>query len=308
MRYLSILFCFLFITAPCLAVEDDEAAYYLEKGSLQFREEMYVFAQESLLRALKLNPSSTEAANLLGEIALKNKKRNEAYEYFLLSLSLNEKQDAIHTRAGELADYFGREDEARQHFLRACDLNPKNHIALLGAARSLSLKGDRTGAETYFKQAYALREPASESFIKKAELLYKKKDFNECAAQYAEALKTNPAARDIYFRAMSVDRLRGQPYEALKKAEYLVYLRPHDDEAIIYLARLYYSERIAHNRQKELEIALATAEKALLLKKDNVEYIDFAAEICDALGYTDKAEQYRALSGKAAAKRTTTSP
>jgi len=308
MRYLSILFCILFITVPCLAADDDEAAYYLEKGRLQFREEMYIFAQESLLRALKLNPSSTEAANLLGEIAIKNKKRNEAFDYFLFSLSLDDMQDAIHTRAGELADYFGRDAEAQRHFLRACELNPSNYTAHLGAARSLSLSGDIASSESHFKQANQLCTNASAPFIKKAEELYNKKDLNGSAVQYALALKANPAARDVYFRAMSIDRLRGQPYEALKKAEYLAYLRPHDDEVIIYLARLYYSERISHNRQKELEIALATVEKAMVLKKDNVDYIDFAAEICDALGYTDKAEKFRIRSGKAAANNTATSP
>jgi tetratricopeptide (TPR) repeat protein len=293
MRYLSILFCFLFFFPFFLFGNDNEAAYCLEKGKVQFREEMYDYAREYLERAIKLDPSLYEAANYLGEIALLRKKKNEAYEYFEQSLSLKENQDSAHTRAGELADYFLNHDRAFLHFSRAIQLNPRNAVAHIGLSRTCALSGDTKKADELFAQANEIKKAESGPVTEKGNAAYGRKQYDRASELYRESLRINPAQRDLYFRLATLERIRNSHDGAVDAIRKLAFLRPHDYEAHIYLAKIYYSEKTSHNKRKDLESALAEAKEAIALKGDDPEYYEIAGEICDALERKDDGTAFR---------------
>jgi tetratricopeptide (TPR) repeat protein len=308
MRYLSILFCFLILFTHLLFGDDNEARYCLEKGKVQYKEEMYTFAQEYLERAIKLDPKLFEAANYLGEIALLRKKKNEAYYYFDISLSIKEDQDAAHTRAGELADYFHKDAKAIAHFSRAIELNPGNSLAYLGASRCLSLSGNIQKAEDFFNRANIIKKEESEPLVIKGNASYKKKNFAQASAYYKEALRVNPAQTELYFTLASIERIRNNPDSAVEAIRQLSFLRPHDYAARIYLAKIYYSEKTSHNKRKDLESALLEVKEAISIKGDDPDFYEIAGEICDALGDTDTGSAYREKSEELKKKKMPTSP
>lgn len=308
MRYLSILFCFLFFFTHFLFGNDAEALYYLEKGKVQYREEMYDFAREYLDRALKLDPALYEAANYLGEIALLRKKKDEAYNYFDLSLSIKEDQDTVHTRAGELADYFHKDKKALSHFTRAIELNPSNSLAFLGAARCFSISGDIQKAEDFFLKSSRLKKGESDPFTEKGDDAFRKKKFKEASEFYKESLRINPAQTELYFSLASLERIRNNPDSAVEALRQLSFLRPHDYAVRIYLAKIYYSEKTSRNKRKDLESALAEAREAIAIKGDDPEFYEIAGEICDALGNRDAGDAYRKKSAALKEKKNATSP
>jgi tetratricopeptide (TPR) repeat protein len=271
----------IFISAP-LSAESD-ASFYLRKGKIELQNDMFDFAMENLEYAYRLDPSMYEAATLLGDLHMRKKNRLRALAYYTESLSLHDEQADTHVKLGELDDFYARYDDALAHFTRATQLDPENHMAIIGTARIISLKGDFTRADALFQRAYELNKEKSSPSIRVADRLYAKKKYTSAIEHYTAALSMNPADRDLYFTLSSIYQLIGQNRNAAALFERLVYLRPHDERAWVQLAHIYYSKRMYKKRRHEIDEAIKAIEKAILISPDNAEHHLFAADLYDLI-------------------------
>jgi len=103
----------------------ESADFYLKRGELQFNAAMHDFAYESMMLALKADPRTFGAANILGKIFLLRKDYHNARLYFDMSLSINDNQPEIHNAAGELKEFLSSFDSAHSHYLKAAEQDPE---------------------------------------------------------------------------------------------------------------------------------------------------------------------------------------
>jgi tetratricopeptide (TPR) repeat protein len=301
MRHLSITFLIPFFFAPFFSlagIQYDDASFYLEKGKIEIDEGMFDFARENLERAYKLDPGNFEISALLGDLYLKLKQKQHALDLYRESLSINDNQDITHVKAGELEDYFGNNASALEHYLKACGLNHRNSKAYLGAARAFSLGKETEKADEYFQKSYLLKKSESDPFENKADSFYAVKKFTEAIESLKKAIEINGAARDLYFRIASIERLRGNPKGALAWLEKLAFLKPHDEKVFIELAFTYYSERSYRNRHAEMVMAAGCIEKALSINTTNPRAHELASEIYETLGDREKSLLHKKLTQK----------
>jgi tetratricopeptide (TPR) repeat protein len=292
MRYLSIIFLVIIFSAS-LSAESD-ASFYLRKGKIELQNDMFDFAMENLEYAYRLDPSLFEAATLLGDLHIRKKNRLRALAYYTESLSLHDEQADTHVKVGELDDFYARYDDALTHFTRAMQIDPENYMAMIGTARIVSIKGDPARADALFQSAYELNKEKSSPSIRIADGLYTKKKYTNAIGHYSAALSANPADRDLYFTLSSIYQLIGQNRNAAALLERLAYLRPHDERAWVQLAHIYYSKRMYKKRRHEIDEAIKSIEKAIVISPDNAEHHLFAAELYDLINDSANARSHRA--------------
>lgn len=102
----------------------------------------YAAAEEKALQAIRLEPRSVPAFELLGELYMTMKEYGHAKEVFQYLLKLTGETDAIYEHMAEADLAGGHLDEARSEFEKAADLNPKitaYHLDLARVYRQLEL-------------------------------------------------------------------------------------------------------------------------------------------------------------------------
>lgn len=291
MGVVSTVFSALFFLTPVF-FQNTDAAFYFQKGTVEFENAMYGYAEENLSRAVSFDPSLYRAYEMLGDIRLRQERRLEALAFYDRSLAENEAQDAVHFKAGELEDFFISRNKALAHFVRACELNPSNAYAAAGAGRILSLEGRTAEADRYYAQSSAAGRAEAESILRKYRAAAKKKDYYTEEMYLDDAIKANPADEETYYLLASVHRSRKNNGKAAAVLEKLKFIRPSSEKVYVLLAHLYYSERIYRNRKQEIVTAVSYMETALAMSPENTEYLEFMAELQRAAGNEEKAKLF----------------
>ncbi|GEM_PF-230960 len=149
-------------------------------------------AEEKILQAIRLEPRSVPAFELLGELYLAMKEFGHAKEVFQFLLKLTGESDAIYEHMAEADMGEGHLDEARSEFQKAVDLNPKitaYHFDLARVYHQLE-----QWPKAFASIAEALRlEPNSPKILDEyidISLGYGKKDF--AASAIAKMKEVNP--------------------------------------------------------------------------------------------------------------------
>lgn len=85
----------------------------------------FTAAEDKALQAVRLEPRSVPAFELLGELYMTTKEYGHAKEVFRYLLKLTGESDAIYEHLAEADLAAGRLDDARAEFEKAVDLNPR---------------------------------------------------------------------------------------------------------------------------------------------------------------------------------------
>lgn len=139
----------------------------------------YAAAEEKALQAIRLEPRSVPAFELLGKLYMTMKEYGHAKEVFRYLLKLTGESDAMyeHMAEADLAD--GHLDDARVEFEKAVNLNPKITTYHLDLARVYRQLEQWPKALTSIEEALQL-EPNSPKILDEyidISLGYGKKDF-----------------------------------------------------------------------------------------------------------------------------------
>ncbi len=283
--YLIIIFS---LNIEASAREEYHWTYNLEKGRKQYAAKMYKDAYDSMKMALKKNPESYEAANVLAEISLMNKDMYTAEKYLLTSLQIKDDQSDIHTSMGRIDEYFQRDDSAMNHYNKSVSLNPDNPKALINLARIHYKKNMPAEAEKYFKQCYDQGITKSSGIYNNAEEMRKK---NPAAAtdEFKKALEVNPAHIEAYIGLADSYRQTGAYDDAVTVLEELKSNKPDYTLTYIYLGNIYYNNKPDMKRRKYfINLSIKNYEQAIKLAPQNTDVYFQLSEIYKQIGNRDR--------------------
>jgi tetratricopeptide (TPR) repeat protein len=291
MAFVSTVFSAIFFLAPFFS-QNGDASFYFQKGTIEFDQGMYSFAEENLTRAASLDPSLHQAYNMLGDIRILQKRHHDALTFYGKSLEINDAQDSVHFKAGEIEDYFVNNAKALSHFQKACELNPLNVYAAAGAGRILSLEKRNAEAEHYYTQSINAGRTEEEKMLKNYRAASKKKDFYGEEFYLSGSIKANPADSAAYYLLASIHRSHKNNKKAAAVLEKLKFIRPNEEKVYVLLSHIYYSERIYKNRKQEIETAISYMQTVLTMSPSNTEHLEFMAELQRAAGNEEKARLF----------------
>lgn len=286
--YLIIIF---YLNIEASAREEYHWTYNLEKGRKQYAAKMYKDAYDSMKMALKKNPESYEAANVLAEISLMNKDMYTAEKYYLISLQIKDDQPDTHTAMGRIDEYFQRDDSAMSHYNKSVSLNPDNPKALINLARIHYKKNMPTEAEKYFKLCYDQGITKSSGIYNKAEEM-RKKNPSRAALEFKKALEVNPAHIAAYIGLADSYRQTGEYDKAIIVLEELKNNKPDYPLVYIYLGNIYYNNKPDMKRRKYfITLSIRNYEQAIKLDPQNADVYFQLAEMYKQIGNRDRSAE-----------------
>ena len=290
--YLLIIFS---LKAESVGREEYDWTYNLEKGKKQFAAKMYNDAFDSMKMALRKNPESYEAANIIAHISLIKKDMHAAEKYYLISLEINDSQPDIHTSMGSIDEYFDRDDSAVLHYKKSVSLNPENPKALINLSRIHFKRDEKTEAEKYFKLCSDLGILRSTEIYKKATEM-RRKNPSGAALEFKKAIEINPAHVAAYIGLADSFRQTGSHDNAAAALEELKKTRPDYPLTYIYLGNIYFNNKPDKKLRKYfIGLAILNYEKAIQLDPQNSDTYFQLSGIYKMTGNTERSEELEAI-------------
>jgi len=287
MSRIFIIFALLF--CPGILISMEAESFYLERGKIQYREQMLRFARESFDLALRVNPDSAEAHAYLGRIALRNDDKHEALSRFNRAASLGSLDPEIFILSGEVEDFFGNGTRAQAAFTRALELQPDAPRALLGLARQHFITGDATTGTALFTRCRGILTDKSAPLLTRAREQRATRKFKTALYTLERAAAINPADKEIYLEIDSLCRETGDRKTSLKHLERYRYLDPTDAEILVRIANLFLTGGMYRQRWLEIDTGLNTVRRAIVLTPDNAELYALEAAFLKLKGDADGA-------------------
>ncbi len=248
---------------------EDTWQYYYRKGTIEFNNEMYDFAVENLSRALKLNDSLYQAANLMAEIYMRNNMKKKALDYYVRSLSIDPTQHEIHNKAGSLYWFYLEIDEAYYHFQKAIELKENYIPAHINLVRYYVFRKDSLKAEEHFNTCHRIGKTKSDPLIREAAKHHQQGKTGIAIRKYREATGVNPAARRAYYQLANLYRQEKDIEKAIQVLETLLDVKPDDERSLVTLAHMYFTSLPLKQRKRKLNLALRYLERAVSINPEN---------------------------------------
>jgi|SRR5579864_2080224 len=131
----------------------DSAPAYLLAGRMFLRRNFFPIAEESVRKAIALDPTLPQAHLLLGEIALAHGQAADAIADFQDESSLNPLDGAVYERLGDAYIHAGDFDHAQQALDRAVLLEPNVNIPFILLGKVLLKQQNALMAKMYLEHA-----------------------------------------------------------------------------------------------------------------------------------------------------------
>jgi len=282
----------LLLLSHIVAHAQNDWEYYLKKGTVQYREQMFGFALENLTRALTLNDTLTDAANMIGDIYARRHKIKKAIRYFNRSLEIKPEQDDIHVRIGALYDTIGKFDESRSHYRRAVDINRNNMGAQFNLIRSYVGAGDRTSARASFNACSALCREEGSRIMNLGIELEKAKKMDRALAAYHQSMEVCPTLADAYFAAAEAYRRTKKISKAAAIIDRLLSIDPENERALVYMAHLLFDNRDRAFRARHIRHTMKCLQAALAINPKSVASHLLLSDVYRFTGDSLKADQH----------------
>ncbi len=143
-------------------------------------------------RAADLDPRSSEAHRLLGDVAAAGGQEADAEREFTAAVVLDASNARAEFGLARIADQQKKWNTAASHYRRALELEPHNLGAAAGLGRSLDAAGDSSGARLAYGRAIEIDSASAEARNDFGVLLYRSGDVDQAIQSFSEAVKLNP--------------------------------------------------------------------------------------------------------------------
>jgi tetratricopeptide (TPR) repeat protein len=197
-------------------------------------------AAEDLCRLnLAENPDDADTLRLLGIVAHRSKRDQEAVDWHRRALAIRPDDAFIQYDLGNALASLGRDSEALAAFLEAIRVKPDHYQALAQAGMILQRLGKLNEAVPYLQKAAEFHFSNPEGWRRLAELHAEREDFDESAAAWSRAVELNPT--NAAWRVAWADALNqiGKYQQAEDEYREGMRLDPNFALAYVNLGRLY---------------------------------------------------------------------
>jgi len=256
-NFLQILFLTITIATFIRNVCASDAKYYFAKGQIQYANQMYNYAVESLEKALQISPDYFEAANLLAKIYLEYyKDRVRALQYYVQSLGAKDTQPEIHYEVGKLYYFFIEYENAKKHLHKALNLKQlvyahyyliliyneeKNYVE---AFNHISMCKELTADKTSLELKNGVRAMNSNKV-------------SLAVDYFKKALEINPAEKEAYMKLVLLYRMQKRIDTAIEILETCRKVYPKDSDVLLTLAHLCFEYKHTKRRAYYIQKAIS---------------------------------------------------
>ena len=231
-----------FVQAAPLAAQTKSAgsaaASAYEAGRAAWERGDMAAAHEAFEKAVRLNPRSADAQNMLGQVLLRQGQVDDAIAHFRAVVKLRPTLAVAHAYLGQAlqAQVFQTQalqtpeslDEAVTEFRLAVQLAPKTPQAheALGRALSLQQKTDEAAAE--IEEAVRLAPGRAEYHDELGALWAQQRKFADAEKEFREALRLDPKYEPAYLHLGAALASEGETKQAQDSLDQAIKLDPND--------------------------------------------------------------------------------
>lgn len=212
---------------------------FLSLAQLELEERNYAKVLEWGEQALKINPNSLEALNLMAIAKRRRGEIDEAIALYQKILATNPQEAKIYYNLGIALSKKGELLAALQAYERALNLKPNMVEALGNKADVLIRLGREEEAEQILKKALFLREDFALGWANLAEIYYRKKDYGLAQKCVEQALFYDPELAEGHNMRGKLFHQKGLIDEAIKSFSLALELDPFQAKAAHNLGNCY---------------------------------------------------------------------
>jgi len=183
--------------------------------------------QTLFTHALKVTQNNWLAYDMVGIVLGKQRKVNQAIEYFEKSIQLYPGHWKTHNNLGVALALQGRSSEAISSFHRALQLNPKNEEAHFHLGVTFTKKGQLDEAISSFRNALQANPYSGTTHYQLAIALDNNGQIDEAIQHYRESIHHNPENADAYNNLGAILFRRGRIDDAIKNYQKSISLIPN---------------------------------------------------------------------------------
>ncbi|MFV1996922.1 MAG: type IV pilus biogenesis/stability protein PilW [Acidiferrobacterales bacterium] len=202
------------------------ATIYLQRNQLNF-------ATEKAENALKADPKSPDANNMMALLSWRLKEYEKADKYFRKAVWLQPTNSSALNNYGAFLCDRGKIDRSLQYFDRAVEnpLYKSRSQALTNAGRCLIKKPDARKAEVYFRRALKFNRNESEALLQLAILNFQSNRLLTARGFMQRYMGTGRKTAESLYLALRIENAMGNKQEAIGYARELQRKFPTSTEA-----------------------------------------------------------------------------
>lgn len=202
------------------------ATIYLQRNQLNL-------AKKKAEKALKADPKSSDANNMMAILSWRLKEYDTADKHFRKAVWLQPNNSSALNNYGAFLCDIGKIDQSLQYFDRAVDnpLYKSRSQALTNAGRCLIKKPDAKRAEAYFRRALKYNRNEAEALLQLARLSYKSGRLLTARGFMQRYLGTGRKTAESLYLAVRIENAMGNKQEAIGYARELQQKFPTSTEA-----------------------------------------------------------------------------
>jgi tetratricopeptide (TPR) repeat protein len=198
--------------------------------------------EESLKKAIELNPENGNAYVELGRLYLEQGKFFQPEGLFKKAIGLNLNNDNAYVELGMLYCHQCKPLQARDFFKKALAINPRNNKAYTELQRLDREQGESPQAENFFKKAIGLNPKDDIAYVELGLLYLNQGKFPQAENSFKKAIEINPKNGYAYLGLGSLYRKQVKQSEAEDAFKKAIELNPENDIAYMELGQLYRSQ------------------------------------------------------------------
>lgn len=244
-------------------------------------------AETIALKIIEAEPDHFDAVGLMGAIAYRQGKADDAIVWFQRALKGNPDSATFHGNLCEIYRNMGDLEQAIEMGKQAVRLDATYFHALNSLGAVYSEMKDFAVAEAFFHRAIVIAPRMSGAYNGLGNVLRAQNRRVDALAAYQQALSLRPTFAEALINFASMLRDDGKLEDAERALRKAVGLKPNAPEAYFDLASVLWSRRRAAD-------ARAITMRLLSLKPDHMPGLVLAGQICCALQDFEAAKVYLA--------------
>ncbi len=229
---------------------------YVELGHFYRAQSKSSQAEDSFKKAIELNPKNDGAYIGLGWVYRDQGRLSQAEDSFKKAIELNPKNDGAYVRLGRFYRDQGRLSQAEDSFKKAIELNPKNDGAYIGLGWVYRDQGRLSQAEDSFKKAIELNPKNEGAYIELGRSYRGQSKSSQVEGSFKKAIELNPKSDSAYTELGWFYLTQGKFFQAEDSFKKAIELNSGSDSAYAGLGRSYRGQGKSSQAEEALKQAI----------------------------------------------------
>lgn len=186
-------------------------------------------------------PQDGDALRVMGDVLYRQRKPDEAIDYYIRALEAEPDDSKIHVNLGAVLMFQNRPSVAAEHFRKAIALDPDWPGAHFNLATALHGAQDGPGAEAAYRKAIELDPSMAAAYINLSAVLQAENRLDEAAEALETAIEIAPEVAEAHLTLGLLYQKTKRPRDSIEAYGRGIMLTPDRSDARYRLAMVHYS-------------------------------------------------------------------